>query len=236
MEYIMEAQYHQDTLGSLVAQNPIRSQVFEKWGLDYCCGGRRSLEEACSEKQLDVVTITHEIRLCDRREVETSEADWMTVPLSQLVTHIVQTHHAYLYAELSPLAQLLEKVARVHGKAHPELKELQTVFTDFKAEVNNHLIQEETLLFPLIQALEAHAGSPSTTLQPLIESLHSEHDTVGQALSKMREITENYAVPDSACNSYRALFSRLLVLESDLHLHIHKENNILFPRVQSQTT
>ncbi len=228
----MDTCYSRETLGNLVTQNFVRSQVFEKLGLDYCCGGTRLLEEACHEKSLDVAAVVHALELCDVSEAKTLATDWATAPLSQLVNHIVQEHHAYLREELPPLAQLVAKVAVAHGKAHSELYELQTVFLRFKTELHSHLIQEETLLFPLIQGLDSAPSSRVAMLLPLMQTLHKEHDMVGRSLTMMRQITKDYSAPDTACNSYRALMIRLLRLEKDLHQHVHKENNILFPRVQ----
>jgi regulator of cell morphogenesis and NO signaling len=216
------------TVGELVAERPARSRVFEELGIDYCCGGKLSLAEACARKGLDPGEVSR--RLASAESVE-PEADWRAAPLVALCDHIVSTHHAFLRRELPRLRGLLTKLARVHGDRHPELRDVLAVFGPFADELTAHMTKEEQVLFPLSARLETGAV-PRTpfVLQP-IAVMEAEHDAAGRALAEMRRLTGGYAVPADGCGTYRAALSGLAGLEEDMHKHVHKENSILFPRV-----
>jgi regulator of cell morphogenesis and NO signaling len=220
------------TVGQLVAERPARARVFERFGIDYCCGGKKPLTQACHEKGVDVNAVMQELSQADARP-SAEERDWSKASLTELADHIEATHHQYLKAELPRLASLTQKVASVHGQRHPELIEVFQIFAEFKQELDAHLMKEEQILFPMIRQLEAsaepvqfHCGS----IQNPIRVMVMEHDSAGDALQRMRELTQDYAVPADACNTYRAMLDALTQLEADMHQHVHKENNILFPR------
>ena len=221
------------TLGELVAERPERSKVFERLGLDYCCGGKRSLEDACREKGLDRASVMAELEACEKNEGV--EPSWQTASIAELCGHIEQTHHAYLKAELPALQALVSKVLGAHGQNHPELYRVAELVGRLREELESHLLKEEQILFPMCRELERaqalpefHCGSVGNP----IRVMEYEHDQAGDAVHQIRRLTAGYAVPTGACNSYRAMLARLEALELDLHQHVHKENNILFPRVQ----
>ena len=220
------------TVGQMVVERPLRARIFEKLGIDYCCGGKRPLADACDEKGLDLDAVLAQLAEVDAAR-PTGEQDWASASMTELADHIEQDHHAYLRQELPRLDTLTEKIARVHGPNHPELVKLREVFVAVRAELESHMLKEERILFPLCRELdqpgpfeEFHCGSVQN---PIRVMLH-EHDFVGNALATFRELTDGYTPPLDACNTYRATLASLAELEADTHLHIHKENNILFPK------
>lgn len=221
------------TLGSLVAARPSRSRVLEQLGLDYCCGGKSTLANACEAAGLDTSAVVAQITQGDIDSPADSTTDWTTAGLADLADHIEATHHAYLKSELPRITELAEKVAQVHGTLHPEAKTLAGIFAGLRAELEAHLMKEEMILFPICRQLESadgpvafHCGSVANP----IGAMEYEHDMAGEALAKMSQVTQGYTTPEGLCNTYRALMDALKGLELDLHQHIHKENNILFPR------
>jgi regulator of cell morphogenesis and NO signaling len=217
------------TVGELVAERPARSRVFEKLGIDYCCGGKLSLDEARARQGLPVGEVRRRLARADT-EGNSRSRDWRTARLAELCSHIVATHHAFLRRELPRLRDLLGKLARVHGDQKPELRDLLAVFEPFAADLSEHMAKEEQVLFPLITWIES--GDVPTTpfvLQP-IAVMESEHAVAGRALEEMRLLTGGYAVPADGCNTFRAAMAGMAELEADMHAHVHKENNILFPR------
>jgi regulator of cell morphogenesis and NO signaling len=220
------------TVGQLVAERPARARVFERYGIDYCCGGKTPLDEACAGKSLDVEAVVRELDAPDEAPAM-DQTDWTRAPLGELIDHIVATHHAYLQQQLPRLAAMANKVVDVHGERHPELNEVRAVFEELAAELESHLGKEEQILFPMIKELEASATAPCFhcgSVNNPIRVMEHEHDRAGDALARIRELTRDYSPPSDACNTYRTLLTELAALETDLHQHIHKENNILFPR------
>lgn len=220
------------TVGELVAERPGRSRVFEAYGIDYCCGGKRPLPEACAKKGVDIAKIVREIAYADA-DIQDDAIDCGTMPLDELADHIVDTHHAYLEKELPRLVAMSAKVAKVHGDSDLRLVELAQVVSELAAELQSHMMKEENVLFPIVRQLadtdtlpQMHCGNLSNP----IRVMEAEHDTAGNALERAHELTDNYTPPKWACNTYRALLERLHDLELDMHQHIHKENNILFPK------
>ena len=228
----METIQLDQTVGNLVSERPARARIFEALGIDYCCGGKIPLKEACNHLGLNPDTVLKALA-----EVDTSpEAgpDCNAMSLTELVDHIVDTHHAYLNNELPRLTGLIEKVVAAHGEKDARLAALAGVFHDLQAELEMHMNKEEQVLFPAVRELEGastlpvfHCGSLSNP----IGVMEMEHDNAGKALAEIRRLSDDYATPEWACNTYRALMDGLSTIEKDLHLHIHKENNILFPRV-----
>lgn len=223
----------QTPVGRLVADGPHRASVLEKHGIDYCCGGRRALSDACRERGLSTTDVARELLWADaaRQMIDTpcSTMDWNHAPLSELCDHIERTHHDYLRAQLPRISGLTQKVADAHGESDIRLVALRLVFERFRAELMEHTEKEEVILLPWIRTLEmdgVSVGGPAIGVDELI----AEHDDAGEALRSMRELTDDFNPPDTACNTYRALIAALSELEADMHQHVHKENNILFPR------
>lgn len=222
------------TVGALVASKPARSRIFEQLGIDYCCGGKIPLAEACQKKGLDPQATLRMLGALDAVTASaTSTVDPANLTLSALADHIVQTHHAYLRTELPRLDTITEKVARVHGQHDPRLVEVRAAFVELAEEMTTHMAKEENVLFPMIRQLEAsrdltalHCGS----LAHPIQQMEKEHESAGGGLARMRELSDNFTPPVWGCNTYRAMLDGLSQLEQDLHQHVHKENNILFPQ------
>jgi len=216
------------TVGELAVENAAAARVFEKHGIDYCCGGKKSLATACQERGIALEAMLGELAVS---KPEPEARDWKAAPLHDLIAHIVMRHHAYLKSELPRIADLFAKVLRAHGEREPRLAEAGEVFGVLKEELDAHLMKEEMILFPAIMKLEAGGNAGvSCSIEHPIARMEDEHESAGLALAQMRHLTLDYYIPDEACNTYRALFAALIELEGDLHEHIHLENNILFPR------
>ena len=222
------------SLGTIVTERPSLARDLDRLGLDYCCGGRRGLADACGERGLDVAAVLEV--LCRGAERAATEA-WSSMGPAELADHIEATHHAYLHDELPRIEALLDKVEGVHGERHPELAFVRTTFDELALELDPHLAREERILFPMIRQLVAVAPSgelPSFhcgTLANPIRVMLGDHDRAGELLAQLRRLTSSYASPPDACASFRALYLALEELEADTHLHVHKENNVLFPAV-----
>jgi regulator of cell morphogenesis and NO signaling len=219
------------TIGDLVTERPSRARVFETFGIDYCCGGGKPLQEACQAKGIDPQTVLGVLQMLDEQRPE-PERDWSQASMTELCAHIEQTHHAYLKQDLPRMEYLVKRVAERHGESQPHLIELRDTFLAMKVELEEHMMKEEQILFPLCRVLEN-----ATTLPPLhcgsvdnpIKQMVHEHNDAGVALARMRHLTGGYAPPPEACNTYRAMYDALAELERDMHRHVHKENSILFP-------
>ena len=223
---------NEPTVGQLVVERQGRARVFERWGIDYCCGGKKPLSQVCRDKHLDLEVVRRELADSDQSTPAT-ERDWAAATLSELADHIEQKHHDYLKQELPRLEALSRKVAAVHGQEHPELMEIRKIVLKLKGEMESHILREELVLFPLCRKLEtpeAREVLMHGSVEGPITVMMREHDDAGEALAKLRTLSNDYAPPAQACNSYRALYDGLATLEADMHRHVHKENNILFPR------
>jgi regulator of cell morphogenesis and NO signaling len=226
---------HETPVGAIVAGRLGRARIFERLGIDYCCHGTTPLSEVCAERSLDIADVMDEIAASDRRagDEDFDRVECLAMAAGELVDHIVEIHHTYLRRELPRLSALMEKVTAAHGARHPELAGLCDTFNDLREELESHMIKEERVLFPLIKQLEAAVASfpiHCGTVENPIRVMEHEHQTVGVALARMREFTHGYHPPADGCLSMKALYDSLANLETDLHHHIHKENNILFPR------
>jgi regulator of cell morphogenesis and NO signaling len=215
------------TLGDVVTINPATARVLESFGLDYCCHGDQPLDAACAAAGLDVDDVVNRL---SELPVE-GDTDWVELEAPALADHIVATHHAYLHEELPLLDTLARKVELVHGERHPELAEVARLVTEIRADLEPHLMKEERVLFPSIRALstgvtEFAFGSVANPIRMMM----LEHDRCGELLLELRAVTADFAVPPDACASYRSLYERLGALELDTHIHIHKENHVLFPK------
>ena len=224
------------SLGALVTAKPGRSRVFEKFGLDYCCRGNQTLEEACAADGKDLAAILTALTEFDAANESSDEPDCDAMSLVELVDHLEATHHAFLKEELQPLSELVEKVFRVHGRNFEWIGDLRRVYRDLAMELSAHLDKEEMVLFPMIRELERSSSKPSFhcgSVENPISVMEMEHDAAGEALVAMRRLTSDFTPPAEACNSFRAMMERLEALEYDLHRHIHKENSILHPKAKA---
>jgi regulator of cell morphogenesis and NO signaling len=220
------------TVGEIVRAVPARSRIFETLGIDYCCGGKKPLAEACQAKGLDPATVVTMLSAMDATP-DPSLANPDTLSLSELCDHIEQFHHAYLREELPRLDFMTRKVAAVHGDHEPRLLEVRRVFEAFQAEMSAHTKEEDETIFPAIRQLDSSCGGQTAIAASLKDSftkLESEHDRAGAALARFKDLTDTYTPPDWACNTFRALYDGLAKLENNTHQHVHKENNLLFPR------
>jgi len=223
-------------VGQWVAAHPATSRVFERLGIDYCCGGKQSLETACAQRQLDPDRVLVELQSVLNGGDDRQATSWQDAPLAALCDHIEVTHHAYLKSELPRLTEIVAKVVRVHGDAHPEIKGVQHSLAELRAELEPHMFKEEQILFPAIRWLEKASSLPAFpfgTIANPIRMMEMEHDGAGDALRQIREFTRDFEVPEGVCNTYRAMLDGLATLEQDMHIHVHKENSILFPRAIS---
>lgn len=226
------------TVREVAVENPAATRVFERFGIDYCCGGNQALEQACQRAGVSFNEVIDSLDL----EEETARAakhvrDWQSEPLSELITHIKNTHHTYTREEIVRLAALLQKVCSVHGKNHAELFGIQETFGSLSQELMTHMMKEEMVLFPYIARMEESVvqrepvlPAPFGTVQNPVAMMEHEHDSAGAALRSIRKNSRDFATPADACISYQTLYKALAAFEADLHQHIHLENNILFPR------
>lgn len=211
-------------VGRLAAEHPLATRVLDRHQIDYCCGGGRPLTTACADRGLQVEALVDEIQ----QELATrsgTEEHWDDAPLDELIDHILATYHMPLREELPRLERMARRVNEVHGDKDPErLGELLRVFVGLQGELAEHMMKEEQILFPMIKAGQGcMADGP-------ISVMEHEHDSAGNALKRLRELTDDYQPPAGACNTWTALWKGLEALESAMHRHIHLENNILFPR------
>jgi regulator of cell morphogenesis and NO signaling len=223
----------EQTVGEIVAQNPNLSRVFESLGVDYCCGGEKTLEDACRLKRLSSPKVLAMLEAAANAPAAREEIDLETMTLTALADHIVRIHHDFLRRELPRLAVLTDKIAAVHGSRDRRLIAVRNVFAAMASEMNRHMWKEEQVLFPLIRRLEA--GDMPTefhcaSLAYPIRQMESEHDEAGSALDRLQALTDSFTPPEWACNSYRVMLDALNCLQQDMHVHIHKENAVLFPR------
>jgi regulator of cell morphogenesis and NO signaling len=217
------------TLAEAVDAFPRLASEFERRGLDYCCGGQRTLGEACALIGLDPAATVVEL---SQMETTSESADWTTMTADVLVDHLEATHHRYLWDELPRVTALVDKIVSVHRARHPELVEIASCFAQVRAELEPHMKKEERVLFPMIRELAIstdvplfHCGSVRNPISVMI----GEHDAVGGLLAELHRLTEGYRPPTDGCATYAACFSAMEGIEADTHLHIHKENNVLFP-------
>lgn len=215
-------------VGEIVRAMPATARIFEKLHIDYCCGGKKSLAKVCDAKKLDASTVVALSTLDTAPNAFQRDPDGMT--LTELCDHIQETHHAYLQEELPRLDFLTRKVAAVHGGHEPRLLALRQVFEDFNAKMTSHTEEENQTVFPVIRKLEKRKQSTAADVRAICKKLENEHDRAGAALELFNQLTDTYIPPDWACNTFRTLYDSLAHLEKDMHQHVHKENNVLFPK------
>ena len=228
--------YATQTVRDIALQQPASIRVFEQYGIDYCCGGRKPLAEACAAGHVEVDAVIAALEAAAQGPA-TSTEDWTQASLETLSEHIVATHHSYVKRELPRLAVLANKVVRRHGDTQAELPLIQTRLSQLDEELTHHLAKEETILFPYVVSLERALknggikpqGCFGTVANP-IAMMTAEHDAAGALIAEIRQLSHQFTTPAGACPTYHAFFDGLREFEQDLHQHIHLENNILFPR------
>jgi len=218
----------------LVAEQPALAAVLEQYSIEYCHGTKATLQEACNEKGIAVEAVVEKLLAAERQEPSPPEPDWTKVSLRELAEYIVASYHQPLRKELPRLVELAEKVAKFHGKKHPEMIQLLDVLKSFRQELELHMEKEELILFPAISGIEA-GGSPKAFgcrggVEHPIEVMKQEHGDADEAITRMRRLTNNYTPPSDACNTFNVLLYSLAKLELEMQQHVQKENNILFPR------
>jgi regulator of cell morphogenesis and NO signaling len=225
------------TVRELAVEVPGATRVFEKIGIDYCCGGGKTIEEACAAAGVSVEEIARSLQQQAHPGALDAETDWQSEPLSKLTSYIVSKHHLFTRDELERLDHLIAKVVSVHGQNHRELLGIQESFQELKRDLIPHMHKEEMILFPFVEQMDAavRSGQPAPfpffgTVQNPVRMMMLEHDAAGEILKRIRQLSGGFAAPGDACISYETLYKALEAFESDLHLHIHLENNILFPR------
>jgi len=232
----------ENTIGEIVAQNFRAAQVFEKLGLDFCCGGKKTISEACEKSGLNAENVVNELNnsLENGKMLETGGSkgpDFNSWELDFLVDYIINTHHIYVMKALPNIFAHAEKVASRHGENHPEVNSIFDLFSNLKEELEAHLQKEEKMLFPYIKSLVNLKKNnvemqypPFGTVKNPVNVLEHEHENAGEILGLLKTLSNNYSTPEDACTTYKVLYSELNEFESDLHTHIHLENNILFPK------
>ncbi|MBI4864932.1 MAG: iron-sulfur cluster repair di-iron protein [Candidatus Riflebacteria bacterium] len=227
------------TVRELVGRYPQTRGAFEESGIDHCCGGGKSLTDVAGEHGLTLCVLVDALAKClQPGKAGATARDWYVAPLGELVNHIVETHHGYMKTALPRLSSLVPTVLKAHGAHHGDvLRQVQGLFNSLHSELTSHLLKEEQVLFPYLVAVEAHlrqgAPQPQASIGSArhpIRQMEREHESAGEVLARLREVTDGYALPPDACPTFRALYEELQRMEADLHQHIHLENNILFPR------
>ena len=225
----------QKEIGQYVADDFRTAAIFSKYKIDFCCNGNRTVEEACDKKGIDSNMLLDELnQVLDSKGGES--IDYKSWPLDLLAEYVEKKHHRYVEEKIPVLLQFLNKLCKVHGERHPELFKINELFTASAGELAAHLKKEELILFPFIKNMvnakltNSAIKSPQFgTVENPIEMMKHEHDTEGERFREIAELTDNYNPPADACNTYKVTYAMLEEFEKDLHLHIHLENNILFP-------
>jgi regulator of cell morphogenesis and NO signaling len=225
----------QTTVREVALQLPQSTRVFETLKIDYCCGGNQPLAQACASAGIDVDNVMQ--MLAEVTQSTSPVLDFQNLPLTELITHILDTHHVFTKSEMDRLQLLADKVLAAHGGNHPELVHLEELVTRLCADLKPHMFKEEQVLFPYILAMTEAATqkravpfAPFGTVNNPVRMMMREHDTAGEILRELRALTSDYTVPADACISYQTLYQALENFEKDLHQHIHLENNVLFPK------
>ena len=225
-----------ETIGEIVAKDYRKAQVFKNMGIDFCCGGKKTIAEVCEKKGINAEEVERQLEAI-KAENSNSETDFQNWDLGFLSDYIINTHHRYVRDNTSFILELAQKVARVHGERHPELIRVAELFSRVGNDLTLHMVKEEKILFPFIKELAQvyNTGGmlPSADFGKIsvpIQVMDSEHEQVGGDFETIRELTSRYQLPADACTSYTILFKKLDEYESDLHRHVHLESNILFPK------
>ncbi len=229
--------YQTRTIREIALESPVTTRVFEEFKIDYCCHGNVPFDEACATAGASPDLVIEKIENLISSSDNVGADILNGLPLRDLISHIIDNHHIYTRNEIRQLLPLMAKVARKHGELHPNLREMEEVFTLLCTEMGPHMMNEEMMLFPYIEILEKTAETGRIPMLPPFGSVEnpvavmvSEHEKAGEMLSRLRALSDDYSLPEGACPSFTALYDRLEALEKDLHQHIHLENNLLFPQ------
>lgn len=224
------------TVAEMVTRDFRTADIFKKYGIDFCCGGKKTLDQVCKEKNLPFESIQRDLELVDRiNDTPIQLADQWDLPF--LTEYIIHVYHRWTVAAIPKLWEYLQKIAKVHGERHPELKEISYFFAALSEELENHMQKEEQVIFPYIKNL-VYAQSNKSKLpdavfdairKPIL-ALEHEHESAGEMMQHLRELSNQYTPPEDACNTYRVAFAKLKEFEDMLFQHVHIENNILFPK------
>lgn len=223
-------------IGELVAKDYRTASVFKKYSIDFCCQGNRTIEEACEKKNIDTKKVLEDLVAMMESKSE-STSNYQSWPLDLLADYIEKKHHRYVQGKTLEIQPYLDKICKVHGERHPELLKIKEEFNASAGELAAHMKKEELILFPFIRKMtqakmeniKVDAAHFGTVINP-IQMMMDEHTVEGNRFRKIEELSNNYTPPQDACNTYRVSFALLKEFEQDLHLHIHLENNILFPK------
>lgn len=218
---------------------PSAIRAFERIGIDYCCHGQHTLAEACTKSNIELAPVLEELESYQQQSTKPEASEWLHAPLKELSEHIIRKHHAYTREQLKLIDDLMAKVEQRHGAEHPEVFQVGKVVAVFGSELRHHTECEETNLFPYIAALgsgqlpDLPAPARGSLMMPITHMM-TDHDQTGEELQTLRKLTNDFTPPPNACPTWRGLYRAIEDLESDLHQHIHLENNILFPRALKQ--
>lgn len=222
-------------IGKIVAENYKTAAVFKSYNIDFCCNGNRSIAPASKEKDIDEKVILQELSEVLNKK-EDSDIDFKSWSIDLLADYIEKKHHRYVFAKIPEITAYLAKITDVHGNIHPELHEINELFSQSAEALSAHMKKEENILFPLIREMvdkrttgEKFKKPPFGSIENPIKTMHAEHDNEGVRFRRISELSRNYETPQDGCNTYRVTLNLLKEFEDDLHRHIHLENNILFP-------
>lgn len=218
------------TISQIVTDYHQTAPIFEKYGIDFCCKGKRPLEQACTERALNKEDILAELN--NAIETQSAAIDFNALSLTSLADYIVRTHHTYVKFNMPQIYNYVLRVATKHGERFPYMKEVFQLFSEIQEEMNQHMLKEERVLFPRIKELETNGALdvPLEYYTGLINVMEEEHDRAGSLMQQIRELTNNYTAPESACTTFRLSLASLQDFEADLHQHVHLENYVLFPK------
>jgi regulator of cell morphogenesis and NO signaling len=231
-----DSQDSAETIGEMVTKDYRKAQVFKKFGIDFCCGGKKTLEEVCRTKGLDAGLVKTELKALGNQS-QNSGHNFNTWQLDFLADYIVNTHHDYVKTNVPFITELAAKVARVHGQTHPETIKVSFIFNEVGKDLSLHMMKEENIVFPFVRDLvhtgKNGSGAPAAAFDSIeapTQMMEVEHEQAGESMAAIRELTSDYTLPEGACTSYTLLYKKLEEFENDLFNHVHLENNILFPK------
>jgi len=226
----------EETVGQIAAKDLRKAEVFKKYGIDFCCGGKKTVREVCMEKGLDATKVEHELQQTAQNATG-SNMNFNEWNLDFLADYVVNTHHHYALKYLPELRGYALKVAQVHGAHHPELLPIQQLIEEINEELTDHMTAEEKVLFPLVKKIVQTKNSNlpysregNESFASMVDQMEKEHDSVGRAFEEIHKLSNNFAIPEDACTTYKLFYKMIQEFEDDLHIHIHLENNILFPK------
>ena len=229
--------YSNMTIGEIVKDNYQTAEIFKKFNIDFCCGGKTTIDEVCSENNISMGELTDALNKAESKSGSATDKNFKDWEPDFLINYIINVHHKYVNENLPLISEFTNKIAQVHGERHPELLQIAILFQDVSSELQQHMMKEEQLLFPYIITLNDAfknksqlSPSPFGTVRNPIRMMEMEHENAGLLLKQIRELSKNYKLPEDACETYSVTYKKLDEFENDLHQHIHLENNILFPR------